>query len=187
MTDNQTEHVDPVDFDLEAWVAGAVAATDRVEVSSRAGLAAQLIDLMKQHEAADKKPGRAAAKRAEVAALAEQIRETAEALDGSWVEVEFRVPTPTERREAFKGTTDDDAEVRVANLLQRVGKLRPVGSEDWQTLDGAGWLRIFDVIGAGQFDALSMKMGALAFTKGVRPDFSRRALSYLETPRSGTS
>ena len=125
MTDDQTEHVDPIDFDLEAWVAGAVAATDRVEVSSRAGLAAQLIDLMKQHEAADKKPGRAAAKRAEVTALAEQIRETAEALDGSWVEVEFRVPTPTERREAFKGTTDDDAEQRVANLLERVGKLRP--------------------------------------------------------------
>ena len=38
---SEKDHVDPVDFDLEAWVNGAVAATDRIEVSSRAGLAMQ--------------------------------------------------------------------------------------------------------------------------------------------------
>ena len=184
---NEPKHIEPVDFDIEAWVNGAVAATETVEVSSRAGLAAQLIALMKQHEQAAEKPTRAAAKRTEIKAIEEQIRETAEALEGSWVEVEIRTPTPSERRAAFKDTTDDDEEQRVAGLLAAVGRLRPKGSEGWQTLDAAGWLRIFDVIGSGQFDALSQKMASLAFTKGVTPGFSQRALSYLETRRSDRS
>lgn len=187
---SKSEKPDPIDvvgFDIEAWAAGAVAATARVEVSSRAGLEARLRDLVKAHEEADKKPGRAAAKRAEVADLAEQIRETAAELEGSWVEVEFTTPTPSQRREALKGTSDDDAEQRMANLLERTGRLRPVGTQEWQSLEAAGWLRIFDVIGSGQFDALSVKMAELTFTKGVTPGFSQRALSYLETPRSERS
>ena len=181
------DQVTPVDFDVESWVNGAVAATDTVEVSSRAGLAAQLLDLVKRHEQASEKATRAAAKRAEIKALEDEIRTTAEALEGSWVEVEIRTPTPSERRAAFKDTTDDDEEQRVASLLAAVGRLRPKGTEDWQALDAAGWLRIFDVIGSGQFDALSQKMAALAFTKGVTPGFSQRALSYLETRRSDRS
>lgn len=185
---SKTDPVAPVDFDLEAWVNGAVAATDQIEVSSRAGLAAQLLDLVKRHEEATAKTTRAAAKRAEIQSLEEQIRETAEALEGSWVEIEFRTPTPTERREAFAGITDEsDDEARVAGLLERVGRLRPKGAEGWQRLSAAEWRRIFAVIGSGQFDALSQKMAALAFTKGVTPGFSQRALSYLETRRSARS
>ena len=189
MTDkDQPEHVDPAGFDLEAWVNGAVAATDRIEVSSRAGLAAQLVDLVKQHEQAAAKPTRAAAKRAALSVLEDEIRATAASLEGSWVEVEFRTPSPTERREAFKGMTDDtDDEARIAALLERVGKLRPKGDGEWETLDAPAWRRIFDVIGSGQFDALSQKMASLAFTKGVTPGFSQRALSYLETRRSDRS
>jgi hypothetical protein len=183
----EKDHVDPVDFDIEAFVNGAVAATDRVEVSSRAGKAAELRDLLKQLKDADEKPGRAAAKRAEVKAIEEQIREVADALEGSWVEIEFTTPTPSQRRESFKGTTDDEPERRMANLLERVGRLRPVGSEAWQTLEASGWLRIFDVIGAGQYTEVDAKMANLAFTKGVTPGFSQRALSYLETRRSDKS
>lgn len=186
MTDDQ-QHTDPVDFDLEAWVNGAVAARDSVEVSSRAGLAAQLIDLMKQHEAASERNTRAAAKRAEIKALEEQIEATAAELEGSWVEVEFHTPTPSQRREAFKGTGDEDTEQRVANLLAVVGRLRARGTEDWQSLPAAGWLRIFDVIGTGQYDALMLKFNGVAFTKGVTPGFSQRALSFLETRRSARS
>ena len=183
----EPKHTDPAEFDLEAWVNGAVAATDRVEVSSRAGLAAQLVDLVKQHEQATAKPTRAAAKRAEAKALEDQIRETAESLEGSWVEIEFRTPSPSERREAFKDVAEDDEEGRIAGLLAVVGKLRPKGTEEWQTLPVAGWLRIISAIGSGQFDALSQKMAVLAFTKGVTPGFSQRALSYLETRRSDRS
>jgi hypothetical protein len=187
VSDDKPTAADLAAFDLEAWANGAVVAKDTIEVSSRAGLAVQLLDLVKQHEDASKKNTRAAAKRAEVEALAEQIRETAAALEGSWVEVEFRAPTPSERREAFKGYDDDDDEGRIAALLERVGRLRPRGSEEWQTLQAAGWLRIFEVIGSGQFDGLSQKMATLAFTKGVTPGFSQRALSYLETRSSAKS
>lgn len=185
MTDQQ--HTDPVDFDLEAWVNGAVAARDSIEVSSRAGLAAELMDLVKRHEQASEKQTRAAAKRAEIKAIEDEIREKAEALEGSWVEIDFRAPTPSERHKAFKGTEDDDTEQRVANLLALVGRLRPKGTGEWQTLVPAGWLRVFDTIGTGQYDALILKFNGVAFTKGVTPGFSQRALSYLETRRSDRS
>lgn len=178
-----TEHKDPVDFDVEAWVNGAVAARDSINVSSRAGLAADLIDLTKRLERAKEKNTRAAAKRVEVQALEEQIRDAAEALEGSWVEIEFRTPKPSERREAFKGTDSDDAEQRVANLLALVGRLRPKGTEEWQSLAPAGWLTIFETIGTGQYDALMLKFNGVAFTQGVTPGFSQRVLSSLP-PRS---
>ena len=183
----EQQHVDPVDFDLEAWVNGAVAARDSIEVSSRAGLAAELLDLMKRHEQAASKNTRAAAKRAEVKALEEQIEQVANALEGSWVEVEFRAPTPSERRKAFAGAEDDDAEQKVANLLARVGRLRPRGTEEWQTLAPAGWLKVFDTIGTGQYDALILAFNGVAFTKGVTPGLSQRALSYLRTRGSDKS
>lgn len=183
----QPAPVDPVDFDLAAWVDGAVVATDRIEVSSRAGLRATVDDLKKQIDAASSSTTRAAARRAEVKALEEQLAEATEALAGSWVEVEFRTPTPGERSRAFKGIGEDDAEGKTAALLAIVGRLRPIGAEDWTTLEADGWRRIFDVIGSGQFDALSVKVATLAFTRGVTPDFSQRASSYLETRRSSTS
>ena len=186
MTDN-TEPTPPVDFDLEAWVNGAVAARDSIDVSSRAGLAAQLADLATRLKRAEEKKGRAAAKRAEVEAIEDEMAQVAQALEDSWVEVEFRTPTPSERRKAFAGTDDDDTEQRVANLLATVGTIRPKGVEEWQTLDAAGWLRIFDTIGTAQYDALMLKFNGVAFTKGVTPGFSQRVLSSLETRRSGRS
>lgn len=187
MNEEPVESIDVAGFDLEAWAAGAVKAVETVQVSSKAHLEQRLRELVDAHKAAEKKPGRAAAKRAEVADLAEQIRETAAALEGSWVEVEISVPTPSQRREAFKDVPVEDEEQRVANLLERTARLRPVGGQEWQTLEAAGWLRVFDVIGSGQYDAISTKMATLAFTKGVTPGFSQRALSYLETPRSERS
>lgn len=187
MTDPTPDPIDVAGFDIEAWANGAVAARDSVQVSSRAGLAGEMIDLLAQHKEAAKKDTRAAAKRAELKALEEQINEKAAALEGSWVDIEFRTPTPSERRKAFVGTDDEDAEQRVANLLSVVARLRPHGTEEWQTLAPVGWLRIFETIGTGQYDELMLKFNGVAFTKSVTPGFSQRALSYLKTRGSDKS
>lgn len=189
MTDELT--LKPGAFDLEAFVSGAVVAKDTVEVSSKAGLVAQMMQLMTEH--ADKSQtkesrGKRLAEKdgADVSALEKQIREIADDLEGSWVEVEITSPTPSQRREAAEAGKDVE-EQTVAALLERVGRLRPKGTEEWAVLEQAGWLSIFDAIGNNQYHKINEKLAVLTYGKGVTPGFSQRALSYLETQGSSKS
>lgn len=191
MTDELT--LKPGAFDLDAFVSGAVVAKDSVEVSSKPGLQARLVALMSEHHTQSKaEPTRskrlAEKDGADLADLEEQIRAMAEEMEGSWIEVEFTTPTPTQRREASEIGKEVN-EATVAALLERVGRLRPKGGDDdsWATLDQSGWARIFDAIGADQFGKIADSLALLAYGKGVTPGFSRRALSYLETRASSKS
>lgn len=181
----------PGAFDLEAFVSGAVAAKDTVEVSSKAGLVARMLALMAEHEQASK-PKESRGKRlaekdaTDAGDIEKRIREVAEELEGSWVEVEITSPTPSQRREAADAGNDVE-ERTVAALLQRVGRVRAKGAEDWTTLEQAGWLSIFDAIGNNQYKKVGDSLAALTYGKGVTPGFSQRALSYLETRGSSKS
>lgn len=186
MTDGLT--LTPGAFDIEAFISGAVVATDTVDVSSKAGLAAKLQALVVEHaEKSQAKEGRgkrlAEKDGADISGLEQQIRDVAAELDGSWVEVEFTTPMPSQRREAAEAGKDVE-EQTVAALLERVGRLRPKGTEEWATLEQAGWASIFNVIGNNQFQQIAEKLAVLTYGKGVTPGFSRRALSYLETRES---
>src|SRR5690606_25049006 len=98
----QEASLTPGTFDLEAFVSGAVVATEVVEVSSKAGLAAKRMALMPEHETASKSTDAKSKRLAEkdgkdTADLQQQIRDIADELDGSWVEVEITAATPTQR------------------------------------------------------------------------------------------
>ena len=181
----------PAEFDLEAWVAGKVTQTDTVEVSAKSGLVKQLGDLVDEHarllKETDKPTRRMAEKPADADAVAEQIRAVAEELDGSWLTVDMRAPTPTERRKSQSAGKEE--EEKVAAMLAITATVRPSHDDDADpaTLDQAGWLQIFDAIGANQYQRVAEAMAVLAYGKGVTPGFSQRALSYLETRSSSKS
>src|SRR5690606_40554525 len=91
------------------------------EVSSKAGLAAKMMALMTEHEKASKsteaKSKRLAEKDGtETADLEQQIRDIADELDGSWVEVEITAATPTQRREASEAGKDVEEQVVAAPI-----------------------------------------------------------------------
>ena len=188
---SQEASLTPGTFDLEAFVSGAVVATEVVEVSSKAGLAAKMMALMTEHEKASKSTEAKSKRLAEkdgkdTADLEQQIRDIADELDGSWVEVEITAATPTQRREASEAGKDVEEQV-VAALLERAGRLRPKGTQEWSTLEQAGWESVFGAIGNNQYKKVADVLAALTYGKGVTPGFSRRALSYLETRASSGS
>lgn len=188
---SQEASLTPGSFDLEAFVNGAVVATEVVEVSSKPGLAKKMMALMTEHEEASKstegRSKRLAEKdKADTADLEQQIRDVATELDGSWVEVEVSAATPTQRREASEAGKDVEEQV-VAALLERAGRLRPKGTDEWTTLEQAGWESIFGAIGNNQYKKIADVLAALTYGKGVTPGFSRRALSFLETRASSGS
>src|SRR5690606_41353933 len=110
----------------------------------------------------------------------------AEQLEGSWVVVEILAARPTRLRVASEAGRDLEEQV-VAALLERAGRLRPKGTDEWSTLEQAGWESVFGAIGNNQYKKVADVLAALTYGKGVTPGFSRRALSYLETRGSSGS
>lgn len=177
----------PGGFDLESFISGAVVATDSVEVTSKPGLHKQLQALVGEHaeksRATESRSKRLAEKDEDLSDLEKRIRDMAAELEGSWVEVEFTTPTPTQRRLATE-VGGEVNEAVVAALMEHVGRIRPKGADEWSELKQAGWASVFDAIGSDQFSKVADRLAVLTYGKGVTPGFSQRALSYLETRES---
>ena len=103
-----------------------------------------------------------------------EVAELTAALEGSWVEVQFRPMTVSER-DAVQATDITEAASISALMWSTCAQLRPAGSEsedDWQTLTIPEWTQVIDAIGIPQFAELDKTFGSLTFGgRKVTPDF----------------
>lgn len=182
----------PAQFDVNAFIAGAVVPNDTCRVTNNPAVVTRLSQLDKEAtsirktlEAAEvtgDQPSstrrRLAQKPQGEARLADIQAEVDQILGDDtiqWLEVRFRALDPFEKQAIAQRRSKTNMDVALDHF-EVCGSLRPAGSEaEWLGMDRAGWAGLAEVIGVSQFEVLDRTCGSVAYGDTVGPDFWRRS------------
>lgn len=184
---------DLTEFDLDAFIAGAVTATKTVAIAQDRSLGEQIrqaqqdvIDL-ERRQANDKAEGRPSKRRAATAedpdleAARARLADLEEKAEGTYVFVRVEALTRAARKQALKDAKDAGGDVDTYNqsVLAHTAQIFQVDPRTHKDATGKmltfdQWGEFAEAIGFMQWDAL-VDAAAEAAGTGVSPDFSQPA------------
>lgn len=184
---------DLAEFDLDAFIAGAVTATKTVAIAQDRSLGEQIRQAMQdvmdleQAQSNDKAAGRPSKRRAatsedpDLEAARARLADLEEKAEGTYVFVRVEALSRATRKQALKDAQAADGDIDAYNqaVLAHTAQLFKVDprtnpNAPGKTLTFDQWGAFVDAIGYVQWDALVGAMAEAAGT-GVSPDFSQPA------------
>lgn len=183
----------PAQFDIEAFVAGAVVPNDTCRVTNNPAIVQRLAELENESigirqavamadqaaEAGNDSIKRRLASKPDhevrLRAIEDEVAELLADETVEWIEVTFRAIDPFEK--SFINTQNPKNEVHQAILyFAASGTVRKAGDGDdaWKPMGADSWKALVDVIGVRQFEELDRVCASVCFGDTVGPDFWRR-------------